>query len=107
MYSTISFAIFYLCVAEANMKQHPFSRDDVPFCFQVTSVVLSQTSGGGISPKYVSHEEDKGREFLIIHLDRATAVGNTYTLAIQYVGPLTGDLQGFYLTTYKQSGQTM
>ncbi|XP_053377176.1 aminopeptidase N-like isoform X1 [Mercenaria mercenaria] len=71
------------------------------------SIVFKLKSGSGSTPHYVKHTEDKERQFLIIQLDKDTTPGSQYQLSMDFVGPLRDDLQGFYLSSYKEGNQTV
>ncbi|CAH1789477.1 unnamed protein product [Owenia fusiformis] len=53
--------------------------------------------------KYV---EDKKRQFFILQLDRATTVGENYTISMEFQGNLTGSLAGLYSSQYNEGNAT-
>ncbi|XP_060551724.1 aminopeptidase N-like isoform X2 [Ruditapes philippinarum] len=71
------------------------------------SIVFKLKSGSGSTPQYVKYTEDEERQFLIVHFDKDTTPGTQYTLSMDFVGPLKDDLQGFYLSSYKEGNNTV
>lgn len=74
------------------------------------SVTFSATSSPAVtssSPAMTSWEEDKERQFLVVHLDREMKVGERYTLTLNFTGPLKDDLHGLYLSSYERGNKTM
>ena len=74
------------------------------------SVTFSATSSPAVtssSPAVTSWEEDKERQFLVVHLDREMKVGERYTLSLNFTGPLKDDLHGLYLSSYERGNKTM
>jgi len=63
-------------------------------------------SGQGV-PNYKSKEEDEDLQQLTINLDAYLSRGQNYTLRIDFTGPLTDDLLGFYYSSYKDGNKTM
>ena len=72
------------------------------------SVTLTSESGSqSPAPGVTSWEEDKVRQFLVIHLDRELQVGDKYKVAVNFTGPLKDDLHGLYLSSYERGNKTM
>ncbi|XP_052782181.1 putative aminopeptidase-2 isoform X1 [Mya arenaria] len=65
------------------------------------------TGPQGSTLRYSIWEEDKDLQQLVIHLNGYTVKGQNYTLRLQFTGPLTDDLMGFYLSSYKDGNETV
>ena len=68
---------------------------------QVSNVVLQ----GGKS-SYVSHKVDTVSKQLTIQLSEKTDTSVSYTLSIDFEGPLKDDLTGLYLSEYRDGNTT-
>ena len=71
------------------------------------SLTFSAQSPASSDPAVTSWEEDKERQFLVIHLDREMRVGERYTVALNFTGPLKDDLHGLYLSSYPRGNDTV
>jgi len=67
----------------------------------VSNVVLQ----GGKS-SYVSHKVDTVSKQLTIQLSEKTDTSVSYTLSIDFEGPLKDDLTGLYLSEYRDGNTT-
>ena len=72
---------------------------------QISSPRFGSTSDSS-SPNYVSHSEDKDRQFLIIHLDKSAMARRFYFLEMEFTGHLKDDMKGLYLTSFQQGDKT-
>lgn len=72
-----------------------------------SSLTFSAESPTSSDPAYTSWEEDKTRQFLIIHLDRDMTPGVRYILQMNFTGPLKDDLHGLYLSSYRRGNTTV
>ena len=70
------------------------------------TVRLEKMGADGNVPDVVSWEEDKVRQFLIIHLSEMLTVAQTYVVKMSFHGPLRPDLVGLYLSSYKLGDET-
>ena len=50
---------------------------------------------------------DSDRQFEIFSLDKDVIAGEKYYIEMNFTGPLTGDLAGFYLSTYQRGNDTV
>ena len=50
---------------------------------------------------------DFDRQFEIFSLDKDVVKGEKYYIEMNFTGPLTGDLAGFYLSKYQRGNNTM
>lgn len=71
----------------------------------VSDIQVTNQNTGSPTPGVVGQSEDKDRQFLIIHLDGALQRGQNYTVAMNFVGDLTDDLTGLYLSSYMRDDQ--
>ncbi|KAK7497860.1 hypothetical protein BaRGS_00010994 [Batillaria attramentaria] len=71
------------------------------------TIRFSAESPTSSDPVYTSWTEDKVRQFMIVHLDRAMTAGQNYVLQMNFTGPLTDDLHGLYLSSYPRGNQTV
>jgi aminopeptidase N len=73
----------------------------------VANITVANQNGNSGAPRVVRQSEDKDRQFLIIHLDRSLQGGQKYVVEMDFVGDLTDDLAGLYLSSYKRAEQTV
>ncbi|XP_076080852.1 aminopeptidase N-like isoform X2 [Mytilus galloprovincialis] len=66
--------------------------------------VMQMGSGSQISH---SVEFDKVNQFLILKSNTQFMMGSNYSVYIEFRGPLTGDLAGLYLSSYKRGNATI
>ncbi|CAG2231963.1 ANPEP [Mytilus edulis] len=66
--------------------------------------VMQMGSGSQISH---SVEFDKVNQFLILKSNTQFMMGSNYSVFIEFRGPLTGDLAGLYLSSYKRGNATI
>ncbi|XP_048251328.1 uncharacterized protein LOC124113176 isoform X1 [Haliotis rufescens] len=118
---------------DLEMKPNMYEGDPASFtfegsvtihirCLQPTSDVtlhinkLNITSGsiefgpdvGGVpAVRYVSHEQNKGNQFLTIHVNEELKKDGLYHLKMNFTGPLRDDLAGFYLSSYKNGNTSV
>ncbi|KAL8559955.1 hypothetical protein ACOMHN_041426 [Nucella lapillus] len=71
------------------------------------SVTLTPESPTSARPVVTSWQEDKERQFLEINLDRELKVGQKYSVAMNFTGPLKDDLHGLYLSSYERGNRTV
>lgn len=71
----------------------------------VSDIQVFNQNAGSSAPRVAGQSEDKDRQFLIIHLDGALQRGQNYTVAMNFVGELTDDLTGLYLSSYMRDDQ--
>lgn len=67
---------------------------------------ISRTTFEG-GPKYVSHKINDESQQLSIQLSDKTEPSQVYRLSMEFVGALTEDLRGFYLSEYKEGNKTL
>ncbi|KAJ8311540.1 hypothetical protein KUTeg_010895, partial [Tegillarca granosa] len=68
-------------------------------------IMVTQEGRGSIN--YASIEEDKQRQFLIVHFNEDLTKGNFYTIQMSFIGPLKNDLVGLYLSSYQRGNKTI
>lgn len=73
----------------------------------VTNINVANQNPNFGAPGVVRQSEDKERQFLIIHLDGSLQSGQKYYLIMDFVGDLTNDLAGLYLSSYSRAKQTV
>lgn len=73
----------------------------------VSEIKVTNQMTSGSAPGVVRQSEDKDRQFLIIHLDGQLQAGQQYSVEMDFVGDLTDDLAGLYLSSYKRGNQTV
>lgn len=71
----------------------------------VSDIQVFNQNAGSSAPRVAGQSEDKDRQFLIIHLDGSLQRGQNYTVAMNFVGELTDDLTGLYLSSYMRDNQ--
>ena len=73
----------------------------------VSKIKVTNQMTSGSAPGVVRQSEDKDRQFLIIHLDGQLRAGQKYFVEMDFVGDLTDDLAGLYLSSYKRGNRTV
>ncbi|KAL5020570.1 hypothetical protein ScPMuIL_003462 [Solemya velum] len=60
------------------------------------------------APYYSSYTVDEEREFLVLHLEGETLVGENYWVEMKFSGPLKNNsLSGFYLSSYRKENKSI
>ncbi|XP_062585470.1 uncharacterized protein LOC134247152 isoform X2 [Saccostrea cucullata] len=73
----------------------------------ISNIAVSNQNPNLASPRFVRQAEDEDRYFLIIHLDGSLQRGQKYFVQMDFVGDLTDDLKGLYLSSYKRGDDTV
>lgn len=71
-----------------------------------SSLSLTEDDGGS-APNIDHYDLDLARQFIIFHLDANLETDKEYTIKINFVGPLTDDLVGLYLSSYERGNDTV
>ncbi|KAK7475553.1 hypothetical protein BaRGS_00033186, partial [Batillaria attramentaria] len=72
---------------------------------EVDNFILDTT--GKTAPAVISSRTEEDKQFLIIRLDAQLTAGQNYSVKMDFRGPLDKDLDGLYLSSYKDGNRTV
>nr|KAG5686653.1 hypothetical protein BaRGS_013440 [Batillaria attramentaria] len=72
---------------------------------EVDNFILDTT--GKTAPAVISSRMEADKQFLIIRLDAQLTAGQNYSVKMDFRGPLDKDLDGLYLSSYKDGNRTV